>query len=90
MAAQLRTEYAPRAEEVRREIARLYALRFTEQELKELVAFYKTPLGRKVNAEEPNILDASLAYVQRWSGNFSDEVEIRMRAELKKRGHNLR
>jgi hypothetical protein len=87
--AQLRTEYAPRTAELTNEIVRLYAQRFTEQELKESVAFYKTPLGKKILAEEPKILDESYARIRQWANRLQDEVTTRLRVEMKKRGHNL-
>jgi hypothetical protein len=87
--AQMRVEYALRTTELTNEIVRLYAQRFTEQELKEAVAFYKTPLGRKIIAEEPRILDESYARIQVWANKLSDEAMGRMRSEMKKRGHNL-
>jgi hypothetical protein len=87
--AQLRTEYAPRTAELTNEIVRLYAQRFTEQELKEAVAYYKTPTGKKMLAEEPKILDESYARIQQWASKLQEEVAVRVRAELKKRGHNL-
>jgi uncharacterized protein len=89
VAAQLRTEYAPRTAELTNEIARLYAQRFTEQELKESVAFYKTALGKKILVEEPKILDESYARMRQWASKLQDEVTTRLRAEMKKRGHNL-
>ncbi len=48
VAAKLRADFAPRGEEVVNETARLYTTRFTEQELKDALAFYKSPLGRKL------------------------------------------
>ena len=45
------------------EAAKFYAQRFTEAELKELVAFYKTPLGKKMVAQEPQALDETFKYV---------------------------
>jgi hypothetical protein len=89
VAQQLGTDYAPRTEEFKLDVAGLYAQRFTEQELKELVAFYKSPLGKKEMTEEPRILDAANFRAQQWSASFSEEVMARMRAEMKKRGHNL-
>jgi hypothetical protein len=89
VAAQLRTEFAPRTSEQLNEMTRLYAQRFTEQELKEAVAFYKTPLGRKILVEEPKILDESFARIREWANKMEDEVRGRIRAEMKKRGHNL-
>ena len=87
--AQLRTEYQPRVTEMANEIVKLYAARFTEQELKEAVAFYKSPTGKKVLTEEPRILDESYARIQQWASRLQDEMMNRVRAEMKKRGHNL-
>jgi hypothetical protein len=89
IAEQLRAEYAPRAAELSSEVARTYASRFTETELKELLAFYKSPVGRKAIAEEPQVIDASAARMLEWGAKFADEVIIKMRAEMKKRGHEL-
>ena len=87
--AQLRTEYQPRVTEMANEIVKLYAARFTEQELKEAVAFYKSPTGKKILTEEPKILDESYARIQQWASRLQDEMMNRVRAEMKKRGHNL-
>ena len=89
VSVQLRNEYQPRVAEMTNEIVQLYAQRFSEQELKEAIAFYKTPAGKKMLAEEPRILDATYARLQQWAIRFQDEVMTRVRAEMKKRGHNL-
>ena len=89
VSAQLRTEYQPRIAEMTNEVVRLYAQRFTEQELKEAVAFYKSPVGKKMVSEEPRILDETYARLQQWANRLQDEVMVRLRAEMKKRGHNL-
>ncbi|MBV8824195.1 MAG: DUF2059 domain-containing protein [Hyphomicrobiales bacterium] len=89
VSAQLRTEYQPRIAEMTNEIVKLYAQRFTEQELKEAVAFYKSPTGKKILTEEPKILDESYARIQQWANRLQDEVMTRVRVEMKKRGHNL-
>lgn len=39
--------------------ARMYAERFTEQELRDLVAFYESPTGRRLSAEQPEMIRAS-------------------------------
>jgi len=89
VALQLRKEFDPKRAEVLNEVSKIYAQHFTEQELKDLVAFYKTPLGKKMIAEEPIALDQSLKAAQAWATKFSDEVLVRFRAEMKKKGHNL-
>jgi uncharacterized protein len=89
VALQLRREFEPKRAELLTEVARTYAERFSEQELRELVVFYKSPLGQKVVIEEPKALDASMSRAQNWANNFSELVMSRMRAEMKKRGHDL-
>lgn len=89
VAARMRAEYAPRLAELTNEVARSYAQRFTEQELREILAFYKTPLGRKLLAEEPRIIEEGLLHVQQWADRFSEEVVSKMRAEMKRKGHDL-
>lgn len=89
VAAQLRKEYEPRREEILDEMATIYAQRFTEQELKDLVGFYRTPLGKKLLVQEPIALDQSLKAAQAWAVKFSDEVIERFKVEMKKKGHNL-
>jgi uncharacterized protein len=86
---QIRNEYAPRSGDLSAMVARLYALRFTEPELQEALAFYKTPIGRKIITEEPKVLDDSFAQVQQWAQRFSEEVIKRIREEMKKKGHDL-
>jgi uncharacterized protein len=89
VSARLRSEFAPRKNQLTDEVARLYAARFTEQELKDVLAFYKTPAGRKVIIEEPKILDASMSHAQDWANKLSEEVLNKFRAEMKKKGHDL-
>jgi hypothetical protein len=89
VAEHLRAEYEPRTAELSNEVAKSYAARFTEAELRELLAFYKSPTGRKAIAEEPQVIDASAARMLEWGGKFSQEIINKMRAEMKKRGHDL-
>ena len=89
VAVQLRKEYEPQRNEILDGVAKIYAQHFTEQELKDLVAFYKTPVGKKMVTEEPLAIDQSLKAAQTWSTQFSDVVMERFRAEMKKKGYNL-
>jgi len=85
----LRKEYDSKRAEILDGVSKIYAQHFTEQELKDLVAFYKTPLGKKMITEEPLALDQSLKAAQSWATQFSDVVMERFRVEMKKRGANL-
>jgi hypothetical protein len=89
VAAKLRTELLPRGAELMDEAAKIYASRFSEQELKEALAFYKTPLGRKMLIEEANVLDQSMKSAQDWANRLSEEVIAKIRSEMKKRGHEI-
>lgn len=87
VALDLRKEFAPRLSALRAEIAKIYASRFTEQEMKDTLAFYKSPLGKKLLSEEPGFVDRSMSAAQDWAIKLNDEVIARFRAEMKKRGH---
>jgi uncharacterized protein len=89
VAAKLRLDYVPRSAEAVAETARLYATRFSEQELKDAIAFYKSPLGHKLLTEEPLIADQSLRFATGWADKLSEEIVGKMRTEMKKRGHDI-
>ena len=89
VSAQLRTEFEAKKEEVFTEVSRAYARRFSEAELKELLAFYKTSLGKKVLTEEPLAVEDAFKRAQDWSNTFSEQVLARFRAEMKKKGYDL-
>jgi len=90
VATQLAAEFAPRRNEIIAEAAKFYASRFTEQELKDIVAFYKSPVGKKMLTQEPLVLDQTFTFVQQqWAPRTSEEVMSRFRAEMKKKGHDL-
>jgi uncharacterized protein len=89
VAAILHKELDGKSSEVIDQMAHAYATRFTEQELKDLLAFYKTPLGQKLVAEEPAAIEEGLKGAQQWADTFSETVMARMRNEMQKRGHAL-
>jgi len=89
VAGNLRKEYAPRLASLKADIVKIYAERFTEQELKDTLAFYKSPLGKKILTEEVGFVDRSMSTAQDWAVKLNEEVLVRFRAEMKKKGHNL-
>jgi hypothetical protein len=89
IAARLKTEYAPRVGEILNEVAKMYASRFTEAELKDVLAFYKSPVGRKVITQEPVILDQSAGNVNEWANKLADEVISKFRNEMRRRGKEI-
>jgi hypothetical protein len=89
VAQKMHAELASRRVELEQQIVRVYAQYFTEQELKDAVAFYRTPLGKKLISEEPKALDESMKVANEWSNKLAEEVIAKMRAEMKKKGHDL-
>jgi len=89
VAEQLKREYAPKSVEIENEVARVYAQHFTEAELRDILAFYKSPVGRKMVTEEPKAIEQSLKAAQDWAAKFSDVVLERFRTEMKKKGYDL-
>jgi len=89
IAGKLRTDLAPRFVELTDEMALLYATHFSESELKAILAFYQSPAGKKMLAQQPTVVDASMKFAQNWANKLSDQVIARMREELRKRGHAL-
>jgi hypothetical protein len=78
-----------REKEIGEGMAKVYANEFTEQELKDLVTFYKTPLGQKLLSTEPRAIQLSMSYMNRWAQNFSEIVNGQFRAEMRKRGKEI-
>lgn len=89
VAQQLRRDFQPRLDALRRQVAIIYASLFTEQELKDALAFYQSPLGLKLVKAEPEAVRQSMAYANDWAIKLEDEVLAKMRAEMRKRGHEL-
>jgi uncharacterized protein len=89
VATKLRTELAPRTAELMNEMAKVYAGSFTEAELRDALAFYKSPLGKKIITVEPEVLDRTIEASNAWSEKFAEEVIGKIRTEMKKKGHDL-
>jgi uncharacterized protein len=89
VAAKLQAEFSPRTADMINDGARFYASKFTEQELKDVLAFYKSPVGRKVIAQEPVILDQSAAAVDELANKLATEVIAKFRSEMRRRGHEI-
>ena len=87
--AKINAELEPRFSEITDHVAMLYATHFTEPELKAILAFYQSPAGKKLLAEQPRIIDSSMSFAQNWANKLSDQVVDKMREELKKRGHPM-
>jgi hypothetical protein len=80
---------AGREKEIGDGMAKIYANEFTEQELKDLVTFYKSPLGQKLLASEPRAIQFSMSYMNQWAQQFAEVINGEFRAEMRKRGKQI-
>jgi uncharacterized protein len=70
-------------------MAQIYCNEFTEKELVDLVAFYKSTLGQKLLSSEPRAIQFSMSYMNGWAQNFAELVNGEFRAEMRKRGKQI-
>ena len=89
VATKLISDLQGRRVELQQSLAISYAQHFTEQELRDAVAFYRTPLGKKLLSEEPKAMEETMKAADTWSKKFADEVVAKLREEMRKRGHNV-
>jgi uncharacterized protein len=87
--SKVQNDMASDVEALSRQSARTFATRFTEAEVKELVAFFKTPTGKKYVEEQPALLDDFFSDMKDWSTQASQRAMQLIREEMKKRGHDI-
>lgn len=78
--------YRGRKGELLDQFARVYALRFSMDELKQVVAFYESPVGVKLSTANQEINQDLQAIMQVFSNNTKVEFFAKVRAELKANG----
>lgn len=83
----------PEAEKKRQEIiasaSYIFAKRMSEPDLKEVAAFFKSPVGQRYNAMRPRAIDEIYALLQPWSMQTSNFLFDRFSEEMRKRGHQM-
>ena len=68
------------------QVTPIYGKYLSHQEIKELLAFYRTPLGRKTIQVLPTILRESMVAGERWGQSLAPEIERRVGAALRREG----
>ncbi|MBO0718837.1 MAG: DUF2059 domain-containing protein [Rhizobiales bacterium] len=80
---------AGREKEIGDGMAQIYCNEFSEQELKDLLTFYKSPLGQKLLTNEPRVVQFSMGFMNQWAQRFSEIVNAEFRSEMRKRGKEI-
>ena len=68
------------------DVAHVMASKLTEAEIKEVLAFYESPTGKKFVAAEPAFVNELQVAGSNWRQKLADDLLPRVREELKKKG----
>lgn len=82
-------EFARKRADLDITIQGVWARRFSEDELTEIITFYKSPVGSKLARLSPEMLALSVGAAKQWSDELSTTLVTRVREEMQKRGHQL-
>lgn len=81
--------YQSRKGELLDQFARVYAVRFTVEELQEIVDFYESPVGQKLAVANTEVNSDLQAVLQVFTNNTRTEFFAKVRAELRSRGFEV-
>jgi hypothetical protein len=70
-------------------IAAIYAKRFTTTELKEVAAFWKSPVGQKFATEQAGLMKEAMEIGNNLGQSIAKDALEEMKAELRKKGYDL-
>lgn len=75
--------------EIVERIAGLYAQRFSLDELSQMRDFFRSPVGAKLAAAQPELMQQQSAIGRQWGGQIGREIDAEIRSEMRKRGIDL-
>lgn len=81
--------FAPYSTAMVNGIAIVYANNFTADELRDIEAFYRQPLGQKLLAKSPAIAQQSAQVGQDIGRKATDDLRARLTEALRQKGHKL-
>lgn len=85
----LKPEFDKQADEMIDLSARIYAHLLSEEDIRAIVAFFKSDAGNKYVNAQPFFLNQLVAGMQAWQQKISVNMMTRVREEMKKKGHDL-
>jgi hypothetical protein len=78
-----------KSDDLYNQIARIYAVTYTQEELQAIVAFYETPAGQKLASNAMQVNQDVGKVMQIYTSNFGTEFVREVRAALKAAGYNV-
>ena len=82
-------EFVKQRGDLDQNLAKLYTAKFSEDELKQLTAFYRSPVGQKFSTLQQDIVRDSFPVVQTWTRTLQENIAKRIKEEVEKRGQKL-
>jgi hypothetical protein len=70
---------------LKEDLVKIYVEEFTEPELRQILAFYKTPAGKKMVEKSPALMSKSMQLSMERVSKNQDELKQMIEAEVKKR-----
>jgi hypothetical protein len=86
---ELKPEFDRQADEMIELAAQVYAKNIPEADLQAAVTFFTSPSGRTYVETQRTILTEIVTAMQGWQSKISTEMTTKVRAEMKKKGHEL-
>jgi hypothetical protein len=81
--------YKDRKGELLDQFARLYASRFSMEELQQIVDFYSSPVGQKLTDATVDLNTDVQTVMKVWESNLRAEFYAKVKAELKAAGYDI-
>ena len=75
--------------ELEEPVIAIYDANFSADEIKQLVAFYQSPVGRKIVVQLPQLMQQSVTMGQSWGQQAGVRAVERIRALAKQKGYDL-
>ncbi|AMJ59317.1 DUF2059 domain-containing protein [Bosea sp. PAMC 26642] len=87
--AALKPEADKKRDEIMTSAAVIFAQKMPEADIKEIVSFFRSPVGQRYNLTRNQALDEIFGVLQPWSVQTSNFLFDRFAEEMRKRGHKL-
>jgi hypothetical protein len=76
-------------DELMKMILPIYDKHFTHQEIRQLITFYESPLGRKISTTLPEIQQESVDAGRAWGEKLGDRMHQQLQERLHEKGYSL-
>lgn len=68
------------------EMNAIYARHFSHEDVRQMIAFYETPVGRKTIEVMPQLMSESMQVTMRWLAEVNPVIQERVTSQLREEG----